>query len=79
MRKLFSLSMAMILIGASGGCGAGSSDQDKGKTEAEKQQALRDSTLGPMAETMDRAKAVEQLQQERKDKLDAAMENSEGR
>lgn len=79
MRKLFSLSMAMILIGASSGCGAGSSNPDKGKTEAEKQQALRDSTFGPMAETLDRAKAVEQLQQERKDKLDAAMENSEGR
>ncbi len=79
MRKLFSLAMAMILIGASGGCGAGSSDPDKGKTEAEKQQALRDSTFGPMVETLDRAKAVEQLQQKRKNKLDAAMENSEGR
>ena len=78
MRKLLALSLTMILIGASSGCGPGNSDHTASKTEAEKQQALRNSAFGSAVETMDRAKAVEQLQQDRKNQLDAAMESSEG-
>jgi hypothetical protein len=77
MRKLLSLSAAIFLmITLTSGCGpAGSSKESR--TEAEKQQALRDSAFGPMVETMDRARGVDQLQHDRKGKLDAAMTNSE--
>jgi len=68
MRKAFLLSMGLILIG---GCGP---NQEEVRTEAEKQQALSDSTFGPMAESMDRAREVEQLQLDRKDRIDAALE-----
>jgi hypothetical protein len=75
MRKLFSLSVAIILITLASGCGPVSPKESR--TEAEKQQALRDSAFGPMVETMDRARGVDQLQHDRKEKLDAAMANSE--
>ncbi len=77
MRKTFALSMAVILLGISSGCGPSKSSRDVRKTEAEKQQALRDSTFGSMAEAMDRARGVEQLQLDRKDRLEAALEDSE--
>lgn len=77
MRKFLALSIVMILSSATGGCGPGDNDHEQSKTEADKQQALRESSFGSMTETMDRAKAVEQLQQERKNKLDAALENSQ--
>ena len=76
MRKLLSLSTVIILIALTSGCGPAGSSKE-GKTEAEKQQALRDSAFGPMVETMDRARGVDQLQHDRKGKLDAAMANSE--
>ncbi len=76
MRKLLSLSAVIILIALASGCGPAGSSKE-GKTEAEKQQALRDSAFGPMVETMDRARGVDQLQHDRKGKLDAAMTNSE--
>lgn len=79
MRKTLALSMAVMLLGISSGCGPSESSRDVRKTEAEKQQALRESTFGPLAESMDRARAVEQLQQDRKAELDAAIENSGNR
>ena len=79
MRKFLAVSTVMILIGASSGCGPSESTQDSGRTEAEQQQALRDSTFGSLAESLDRAGEVEQVQQDRKDKIDAALENSGGR
>lgn len=77
MRSKFSNSMtllinAMLLISA--GCGQDPGAQDERKTEAEKQQALRDSTFGELSGTLDRAESVDQLQQERKDKLDATID-----
>lgn len=43
-------------------------------TDAERQQALRDSAFGGLVEPMDRAAGVEQLQLDRKRELDAALE-----
>ncbi len=79
MRKISALSMAVILIGVSSGCGPSRNTQDAGRTEAETQQALRDSTFGSMVESMDRAREVEQLQLDRKDRIDATLENSRDR
>jgi hypothetical protein len=76
MRKLLSLSVVIILITLTSGCGPGPAPTE-GRTEAEKQQALRESAFGPMVESMDRARGVDQLQHDRKGKLDAAMTNSE--
>lgn len=42
-------------------------------TEAERQQALRDSAFGGLVEPMDRAAEVEQLQLDRKRELDEAL------
>ena len=42
-------------------------------TEAERQQALRDSAFGSLVEPMDRAAGVEQLQLDRKRELDEAL------
>ena len=42
-------------------------------TEAERQQALRDSAFGGLVEPMDRAAGVEQLQLDRKRELDEAL------
>jgi hypothetical protein len=42
-------------------------------TEAERQQALRDSAFGDLVEPMDRAAGVEQLQLDRKRELDEAL------
>ena len=71
MRKALMLSMAAMLIGASIGC---SPDQEEVRTEADREQALRESAFGSMAESMDRAAEVEQLQQDRKNQIDAALE-----
>ena len=79
MQKLLALLITVILISAAGGCGSDNGSRDDARTEADKQQALRDSTFGSVTETMDRARSVEQLQQDRKDQLDAAMDHSEGR
>jgi hypothetical protein len=74
MRKFFALSIAVILIGAFSGCGSGTSSHEDRKTDAERQQALDDSVFGTTTGTMARAKGVEQLQQDHKDKLDAAID-----
>jgi len=79
MRKLLALSMAVILIGASSACGPSQTDRGDSRTEAERQQAARDSAFGSMVEVMDRARGVEQLQLNRQSELDEALENSEGR
>ena len=79
MRKALAVSIAVILGGALTGCGPSERSQDGGRTEAEKQQALSDSTFGPMTDAMDRARDVAQMQQERSRELDEALENSEGR
>ena len=44
------------------------------RTEAERQQALRDSAFGGLVEPMDRAAEVEQLQLDRKREIDEALE-----
>jgi len=74
MGKFFALSIAVIVIGVSSGCGPSKSHHSDGRPKAEKQQALDDSTFGPMVGTMDRARGVEQLQQDHKSKLDAAID-----
>lgn len=79
MRKTLVFSLAAMLLAISSGCGPSESSRDVRKTEAEKQQALRDSTFGSMAEAMDRARGVEQLQLDRKDRLEAALEDSGNR
>ncbi len=79
MRKFFALSMAVMLTVASSGCGPSQSDQADRRTEAERQQALRDSAFGTAAVALERAREVEQLQQDRKSELEAAMEHAEGR
>lgn len=70
--------LAVVTLGLVAACGPSKSHHDDQQTDAEKQQALRNSTFGPMVETMDRAMDVDQLQQDRKQKLDQAMEASEG-
>ena len=47
--------------------------EEERRTEAERQQALRDSAFGGLVEPMDRAADVEQLQLERKRELDEAL------
>lgn len=79
MRKFIALSMAVMLILASSGCGPSQSDRAERRTEAERQQALRDSAFGTAAVALERAREVEQLQQDRRSELDAALENAEGR
>jgi hypothetical protein len=74
MPKFIALSLALILIGASSGCGSSQDSPESRRTNAEKQQALNDSAFGTMAGTMDRARGVEQLQQDHKNKLDATMD-----
>ncbi len=78
MRNVFAVSIAVILLGTAAGCDSNDAGRDV-RTEAEKQQALRDSAFGSMTETMDRARDVEQLQRDRKSGLDAALENLQGR
>ena len=79
MRKFLALSVAVMLIGASSGCGPSQSNEGDRRTEAERQQALRDSAFGSAAVALERAREVEQLQQDRKSELEAALESAEGR
>ena len=79
MRKLFALSMAVIVIGASSACGPSQTDRGDRSTEAERQQALRDSAFGSAAEALDRARGVEQLLQDRQRELNEAVEDAKGR
>ena len=79
MRKALALFITLFLSGALTGCGPGERNEGGGRTEAEAQQALSDSTFGPMTDAMDRARAVTQMQQDRSRELDEALEKSEGR
>ncbi|MEE8544099.1 MAG: hypothetical protein V3S94_09585 [Gammaproteobacteria bacterium] len=79
MRKFFALSMAVIVLGASSACGPSQSNRGDESTEAERQQALRDSAFGSAAEALDRARRVEQLQRDRQRELNEAIEGSQGR
>jgi len=79
MRKFPALCVAVVLVGTAGGCGSEDSSIEASRTEAEKQQALRESAFGSMVGTMDKAAAVEQLSQDRKRNLDEAIEDSDSR
>ena len=59
------------------GCGPSKSHHADNKSEAERKEALRTSTFGPMVGTMDRAAGVEQLNKDRKGRLDQVLEGSE--
>lgn len=76
MQKCLAVCVAMILAGAAGGCGSEDGTIEASRTEVEKQQALRDSTFGSLAGTIDQAHSVEQLNEDRKRNLDDAIENS---
>jgi len=78
MRRFLMLSIVLIVTGVSSGCGSAQDSDDSRRTAAEKQQALRESSFGPMVESMDRARSVELLQQGRTGGIDAAIEQSEG-
>jgi len=79
MRNALAVFIAVVLSGALTGCGSGERNQDGGRTEAETQQALSDSTFGPMSDAMNRAEDVVQMQQDRSRELDEALDRSEGR
>jgi len=79
MRNALALFITPFLSGALAACGPGERNEGGGPTEAETQQALSDSTFGPMSDAMDRARAVNQMQQDRSRELDEALEKSEGR
>ena len=73
MRTVFILSTLVLFGSCLVGCSPNTSNQDEASTEAERQQALRDSAFGDMTETLDRAREVEQLQLDRKRELDEAL------
>lgn len=73
MHTYLAIGLATVLAGAIAGCGP--ADDGRPKTDAEKRQALDESAFGDMAGTMDRAREVEQLNIERKDRLDAELDN----
>ena len=52
----------------------GSDAVEEPPTAAEREQALRDSEFGSLAEAMDRAAEVQQLQLDRKREIDEALE-----
>jgi len=79
MRNALAVFIAVVLSGALTGCGSGERNQDGGRTEAETQQALSDSTFGPMSDAMNRAEDVVQMQRDRSRELDEALDKSEGR
>ena len=79
MRNALAVFIAIVLSGALTGCGSGERNQDGGRTEAETQQALSDSTFGPMSDAMNRAEDVVQMQRDRSRELDEALDRSEGR
>ena len=63
------LAAVLALLGA-----CGSDPPEPRPTDAEREQALRDSAFGSLVEPMDRARAVEQLQMDRKRELDEAID-----
>ena len=66
-RILVPLVLAMVA-----GCGA--ADDAPPPSQAERDAALRDSAFGGLVEPMDRAAEIQQLQDNRKRELDAAIE-----
>lgn len=71
MRLILLVFFASILVGIFAGC----AQNDEGaKSEAARQEALRDSAFGELTETLDRAREVERLQQNRKAEIDALEE-----
>jgi hypothetical protein len=62
-----------VIVGA-GVAGCGSEPPDERPTEAERQQALRDSAFGSLVEPMDRAAEIQQLQLDRKREIDEALD-----
>lgn len=78
MIRTISTVLAVLWLSA-GVSGCGSGEPEPPKTRAEKEQALRDSSFGAMTGTLDRAQGVEQLQEARKQQLDAAMDEAESR
>jgi hypothetical protein len=77
MRRYVSGIIAAIALLSVIGCGPSKSHHAENKSEAQRAEALRTSTFGPMVGTMDRAAGVEQLNQDRKGRLDQALEESE--
>ena len=73
MRTLLVLSTAALLLSA---CTDSDPRETERRTEAERQQALSDSAFGPMTDTLDRARGVEQLQEDRRRQLNEALERS---
>ena len=70
----------LVLLGPLAGCGSESAaPADPRPSAAERDQALRESAFGELAETLERARGVEQLQQNRSGELDAALDKAEGR
>ena len=67
--------IALLFVAMTGGCGSGGGDQAESRSDEEKQQALRDSAFGDMAETLERAEDVDQLQKDRMSELNSAIEN----
>ena len=64
----------LLIVAALIGIGACAPEAPQERsTEAERQQALRDSAFGDLVEPMDRAASVEQLQLDRKRELDEAL------
>lgn len=70
-----SLLFAVLLSLAAAGCGSDNGDQAEVSSDEEKQQALRDSAFGDMTQTLERAEDVDQLQKDRMNELDSAIEN----
>ena len=69
---IFKRLLSVTVLVAVGACAP--EPPDERRTQAEREQALRDSAFGGLVEPMDRAESVEQLQLDRKRELDAALD-----
>lgn len=72
MSILFRSYLLVAAIAALTACG--SKPPEDSATEAERQQALRESAFGSMVEQMDRAAEVQQLELDRKREIDEALD-----
>lgn len=72
MNALIRTVLVTATLGTMSACGPGAVEERP--TEAEQQQALRDSAFGGLVEPMDRAAEVQQLQLDRKREIDAALD-----
>lgn len=69
--------LSRLLLIVAGLCtlsACGSDAVEEQPTEAERQQALRDSAFGSLTEQMDRAAEVQRLQLDRKREIDAVLD-----